>query len=216
MPILEPPRALLPLLFVVSLALPAAGQEAGSFRPLVTSDPIRVVSASEYAAEAKAAWEAIDDRTDEGALDRFIHRYADSDEATLAYAIRFERVRAAGSIERYNRFIEEHRLRLGTRVAMGEVFQLYRAEDRLSAYLDFIARYPGMPEAVAARLHGEQLAFQFATLLGTVEACDEFMLAFPEAAQIPAASELARKRLLAEHEAEYAAARSSSRPRTPW
>lgn len=206
MPMFASLRTVVPLLFVASLARPVMGQEPWEFRPLVASAPIRVVSAKEYAAEAKAAWELISDKTVEAALDGFIHRYSTSDEAALAYAIRFERVRAARSIDGYNRFIAEHPLRLGTRVAVSELFQLYRGEDRLSGYLDFVGRYPGTPEAVAARLHGEQLAFEFATLLQTVEACDGFMLAFADAAQVPAASELARKRLLAEHEAAYAEA----------
>lgn len=126
-----------------------------------------------------------------------------------AYSLRFELVRSSRSIDEYNRFIEAHPRRLGAQLAIAEVFELYRAEHRLSGYIDFLGRYPNTPEALVARAHAEQLAFTFATKVGTVKAYDGFLASFPDAPQAASAADLARRQMLEDHRAAYDEAAAS-------
>lgn len=189
------------------------GQQDGQgFRPIVTSGPIQVLAPEANAALAAEAWAAVTDRADPLLLDDFVRRFPESDEAVEAFSLRFQGVRAARSIAGYHRFIATYPRRAAVPVAIGELFALYRKQDRFSGYVDFVRRYPNTPEAVVARMHAEELAFELVTLLGTVEAYDGFLLAFPAAPQAQAAAELARKELLAQHRAAHAAKEAELSP----
>ncbi len=197
------------LAHLLALAPLLGAQESdSSFRPLVRSATFDVLAADQLEVRARATWEALGHSLAPPVLDELVRRYPTADTAAGAFALRLEGVRAKGTIPAYNAFLAVHSDRAASRGALGEVFALYREQHRLSGYLDFVRRYPGTPEAVVARLHAEALAFEFATKLDTLAAYDDFTLAFPEAAQVEGAMELARKRLLSIHEDRYEALRA--------
>lgn len=206
-----------PVLLALTLALdapasspiPQAGRGGQGPEILVTGGGATAVDSAKYAAQAAEAWAAVVDRSDPRALDAFTRAWPDSDPAVDAFTLRFEHVRASQSIAQYQDFILAHPRRLGTQLAIAELFDLYRGEDRLSGYIDFLARYPNTAEAVVARAHAEQLAFTFATKVGTVEAYDGFLAAFPDAPQAESAASLARRRALEDHRAAYERAAAS-------
>ena len=195
----------------VSPMAPPEGQKGQGKAPeiLVSGGGVSAVDSSKYAAEASEAWASVVDRSDARVLDAFTRVWPDSEPAAEAYSLRLELVRASRSIERYQDFILSHPRRLGTQLAIAELFELYRGEDRLSGYIDFLARYPNTVEAVVARAHAEQLAFTFATKVGTVDAYDGFLAAFPDAPQAESAASLARRRALEDHRAEFESAAAS-------
>lgn len=113
--------------------------------------------------------------------------------------------RTSQSIATYNEFIARYPDRAATPQAVGEVWQLYHAENRLSGYLDFIRRYPQTPHAVVAKYHAQQLAFEYAADFDTVTDYDAFLEAFPDAPQLEAVRLKAAARAKADEEVIYEA-----------
>ena len=70
-------------------------------------------------------------------------------------------MRHSQAIATYNEFITRYPDRAATPQAVGEVWQLYRAENRLSGNCHFIRRYPQTPHAVMPKYHAQQLAFEY-------------------------------------------------------
>jgi len=175
--------------------------------PNVSSGKLKIVGREPYEKEAEAAILALENPVDAKALDAYIARYPDSLGAGVAFAVRMSLLRGNPVAADYHRFIETYRDRTGSRLAIADVFVLYRRAHRLSAYLDFMRRYPSSPEASVARLHVHQLAFEFARRLDTAADYDGFVRMFPEAAQREAAEALAEERAVDEERARYEAAR---------
>jgi len=165
----------------------------------VTSRRIMVLTANEYNASAQKDWEAIPNKADAEFLDRFIQKYPTARQGRsffsnlnpVVFTLRYNLVQTSRSIREYNRFIETYPGTLATQLAIHEVFLLYRLEDRVSGYLDFMRRYPNTPHALVAKMRVEALMFQFATLVDRVEDYDAFIDTFPDAPQVQAAETLA-------------------------
>jgi len=84
----------------------------------------------------------------------------------------------------------------GTLATEQALFKLYRQQNSLSGYFDFIKRYPNTPQAVVAQLHVEALAFELASQLDTIADYDAFIEVFPTAAQVPAAEKMMQNQAL--------------------
>ena len=137
------------------------------------------------------------------ALDDFIRRYPDSNEARVAFAIRYRLLEVMPSIEGYNHFIETYPEKLQSQIAIQEVFKLYRAVDRVSGYYDFISRYPNTPQAMVAIMRIQELMFEFACVRDTEECYDAFIAAFPDAPQVEAAKKRAEQKAFEKVKSEY-------------
>ena len=124
------------------------------------------------------------------AMDDFISRFPDSPEARAVFAIRFSLLEQFPSIEGFNDFIQKYPDKLQTQIAIQEVFKLYCNQNRVSGYYDFIQRYPNTEQALVAKLYIQEIMFQYACQLDTVDEYDAFIEAFPDAPQV----ETARKK----------------------
>ena len=121
------------------------------------------------------------------AMDDFISRFPDSPEARAVFAIRFSLLEKFPTIEGYNDFIDKYPDKLQTQIAIQEVFKLYCNQNRVSGYCDFIKRHPNTEQALVATLYIQEIMFQYACQLDTVEEYDAFIEAFPDAPQVKAA-----------------------------
>jgi|GEM_PF-2503926 len=173
--------------------------------PVVSSPPVEVVDETRYTQEAQAAWKNVVDKSNPRYLDQHMGQFPAADTARTAFSLRYELVRNSQSIATYNAFIARYPDRAATPQAVGEVWQLYRADNRLSGYLDFIRRYPNTSHAVVAKYHAQQLAFEYAVDFDTVTDYDAFLEAFPDAPQLEAVRLKAATRAKADEEALYEA-----------
>ena len=162
---------------------------------IVTSVPATIQS-DNAALSAEQAWEALLNKADPVFLDHFIATYPESDEAKAAFTLRFNGVQTSRTIPHYHAFIEKYVDTLAAEQALYELFALYRQQNTLAGYFDFIKRYPNTSQAVIAKLHVEALAFELTTKLDTVEEYDSFIAMFPTAVQVLAAEKLAQKKFL--------------------
>jgi hypothetical protein len=178
---------------------------AAETAPIVSSPTVEVVNETRYTQEAQAAWKNVVDKSNPRYLDQHIGQFPEADTARTAFSLRYELARNSQSIATYNEFIAGYPDRAATPQAVGEVWQLYRAENRLSGYLDFIRRYPQTPHAVVAKYHAQQLAFEYAWDFDTVTDYDAFLEALPDAPQIEAVRLRAAERAKADEEALYEA-----------
>jgi uncharacterized Zn finger protein len=163
---------------------------------LTTSTPTPI-QPTDSPISAAAAWAAIPNKADPLFLDHFIARYPQSDEAEVAFTLRFNGVQTSRSIPEYQAFITKYTGTLAAEQALYELFELYQQQNTLAGYFDFIKRYSNTPQAVVARLHLETLAFELASRLDTVADYDSFIALFPNAAQVSAVEQLAQKKLAA-------------------
>ncbi len=171
--------------------------------PNVSIGGLKFVKSAEYEAAAATAFKQLANPLDPDQLDGFIAKYPDSTRAGLAFAARASFLRASPLAGEYHRFILRYHDRVGSRLAISDVFVLYRRAHRLSAYVDFMRRYPAAPEAAVARLHVHQLAFELARALNTAADYDAYARMFPDAAHRTAAESLAEERAVEEELALY-------------
>jgi len=160
---------------------------------LLTNIPTPIQSSKNAATKA---WAALPNKADPIFLDHFIATYPQSDQAQIAFTLRFNGVQTSRSILHYHAFIEKYRDTLAAEQALFELFELYQQQNTLSGYFDFIKRYPNTPQAVVAQLHVEALAFELASQLDTIADYEAFIDVFPTAAQVTAAEQLAQKQTL--------------------
>ncbi len=148
------------------------------------------------AAEARDYWQAMPNHLDQTALDQFIALFPNTDEATVAFSLRYALVKEAPTIEGYNLFIQKYPDRFQTQVAIQEVFKLYRDQDRAAGYMDFMNRYPQTEQALVAKLHLQTLMFEFVCKLNTEEDYDAYILTFSDAPHVPAVARLAEQKAI--------------------
>ena len=122
--------------------------------------------------------------SDPVALDDFIRRFPDSDQARIAFAFRYSLLEKMPTIEGYNEFIAKYPDKLQAQVAIQEVFKLYRYQNRVTGYYDFIKRYPNTQQAVVAMMRIQELMFEYVCKLDKEEEYDGFISAFPDAPQV--------------------------------
>ena len=176
----------------------AAAQE-----PNVSTGGLKFVKRTEYEAAAATALKQLANPLDPAQLDRFIAKYPDSRWAALVFAVRASFLRGSPLAAEYHRFIDRYHDRIGSRLAVSDLFKIYRRAHRLSCYLDFMRRYPDAPESAVARLHVHQLAFELARALHTADDYDAYVRMFPDAAHRPAAEAMAEERAIEEELALY-------------
>jgi hypothetical protein len=191
-------------ILLVSLACAAC---VWAQEPNVTTGGLKLVKRQEYEKAATGALKQLESALDAEQLDRFIAKYPESTAAGVAFAARASYLRGVAVTDEHHRFIARYRDRIGSQLAIADVFRIYRKAHRLSAYLDFMRRYPAVPEAAVARLQVHQLAFELARELNTSADFDAFARMFPDAAHRPAAEALAEERAIEEERALYEAAK---------
>lgn len=160
---------------------------------LTTSTPIPIQS-TDSPLSAAAAWAAVPNKADPLFLDHFMARYPQSDEAEVAFTLRFNGVQTSRSIPQYQAFIQKYAGTLAAEQALYELFELYRQQHTLAGYFDFIKRYSNTPQAVVAQLHIDTLAFELVTELDTIADYDSFIAMFPNAAQVSAVEQIAQQK----------------------
>ena len=181
-------RLLILIIFFITYPLHAA-------ELVLTSVPTPIQSDS-AASKATKAWAALLNKADPVFLDHFIVTYSQSDEAQVAFTLRFNGVQTSRSIPHYHAFLDKYAGTLAAEQALYELFELYRQQNTVAGYFDFIKRYPNTPQAVVAQLHIEALAFELTSQLNIVEEYDAFIDLFPQATQVSAAEQLAQKKAL--------------------
>jgi hypothetical protein len=129
-------------------------------------------------------------------LDHFIATFSQFDEAQVAFTLRFNGVQTSRSIPHYHAFLDKYAGTLAAEQALYELFELYRQQNTVAGYFDFIKRYPNTPQAVVAQLHIEALAFELTSQLNIVEEYEAFIDLFPQAIQVSAAEQLVQKKAL--------------------
>lgn len=145
-----------------------------------------VASADDSNKEAEKFFNAMspEEFTDPDALDDFIRRFPDSDQARIAFAFRYSLLEKMPTIEGYNDFIAKYPKKLQAQVAIQEVFKLYRYQDRVTGYYDFIRNHPNTQQAVVAMMRIQELMFEYVCKLDKEEEYDAFISAFPDAPQV--------------------------------
>lgn len=133
---------------------------------------------------------------DPDALDDFIRRFPDSEQARMAFAYRYSLLEKNPTIEGYNEFIAKYPDKLQAQIAIQEVFKLYRRQDRVTGYYDFIQRYSDTQQAVVAMMRIQELMFEYVCKLDKEEEYDAFISAFPDAPQVKNALEKAKQKAL--------------------
>jgi hypothetical protein len=155
------------------------------------------------------------DLTDSRILDEFITKYRETDSGRAAMAVRYKLLRDKGKAffdavgentiqdlpegdrsarrtqciqlaNEYNSFISVHQGTNGAYVAAIELLQLRRVLNEPQGYLDFIGRYPTLPEtqlAIDSLYQVEAESVLAADPGKSLEACDEFLQSYPNALQ---------------------------------
>jgi hypothetical protein len=170
---------------------------------------VRVLPFVAASSEASSTWSSLPDRSDPRVLDWFIARYPCSREAALALSLRHQILRAAPSIPEYHRFIGLYRTRAGSELALCELYDLIRKEDRLGGYADFLRRYPESPLARAAELWVHALSFAAVCKFKEVAEYEAFLETFPRAAQVPVVLALSTAQDLADAQAVFDAKKAA-------
>lgn len=129
--------------------------------------------------------------SDPVALDDYIRRFPDSEEARIAFAYRYSLLEQMPTIEGYNEFIAKYPEKLQAQIAIQKVFELYRYQNRVTGYYDFIKRYPNTQQAIVAMMRIQELMFEYVCKLDKEEEYDAYISAFPDAPQVKAALERA-------------------------
>lgn len=158
-------------------------------------------SAVEQAAER--AWNDLSDRTDARMLDQLIERYPNTETAKLAFLTRYFLLTQNPTIEGYNAFLAKYPQKFQSQMALQEVFNLYREQNRAAAWLDFLRRYPDTHQGLAAKLHLQTLMAQFAMLCDDEDTYDDFIGMFPDAPQIEVIMKLAENIAVAREKKEF-------------
>jgi hypothetical protein len=182
------------------VSLPALAQEE---RHAVIGPAVNIIDEEIYARRSQEAWENVVDRTNASYLDQHITQFPDATSAQVAFSVRYELMRQSASIVAYNKFIMHYADRAATPQAIGEVWELYRQENRFSGYVDFMRRYPNTPHAVVAKYHAQQQAFEFVLALDTVADYETYLQTFPDAPQVEAAQQKAAIRMRDDEQALY-------------
>lgn len=164
-----------------------------------------VASADDSNKEAEKFFNAMspEEFTDPDALDDFIRRFPDSDQARIAFAFRYSLLEKMPTIEGYNEFISKYPDKLQAQVAIQEVFKLYRYQNRVTGYYDFIKRYPDTQQAVVAMMRIQELMFEYVCKLDKEEEYDAFISAFPDAPQVEEAKKKALTKATEKEELIY-------------
>lgn len=147
--------------------------------------------------------------SDPVALDDFIRRFPDSDQARIAFAFRYSLLEKMPTIEGYNEFIAKYPDKLQAQVAIQEVFKLYRYQNRVTGYYDFIKRYPNTQQAVVAMMRIQELMFEYVCKLDKEEEYDAYISAFPDAPQVKEALGKALAKALENEQKEFEAFRKN-------
>ena len=161
---------------------------------VVTSPPIPI---QWEISEAKTAWAAVPNKADPLFLDHFIATYPQSNEAQVAFTLRFNGVQTSRSIPHYQAFIDKYASTLAAKQAIYELFELYHQQNTLTGYFEFIQRYPNSFPAKLAQLHLEALLFEKYSQLDSIRHYDNFIALFPTAAQVFTVMQLAQNKALA-------------------
>ena len=181
---------LLTAVFVAALTMSTFGAVALADEP--------VMSAADSNKEAEEFFNKMSPEqfSDPVALDDFIRRFPDSDQARIAFAFRYSLLEKMPTIEGYNEFIAKYPDKLQAQVAIQEVFKLYRYQNRVTGYYDFIKRYPNTQQAIVAMMRIQELMFEYVCKLDKVEEYDAYISAFPDAPQVKAVLERAKNKAL--------------------
>lgn len=161
--------------------------------------------ADESVSAAKKFFDAMSPEqfSDPIALDDFIRRFPDSEEARIAFAFRYSLLEHMPTIEGYNEFIAKYPEKLQAQIAIQEVFKLYRYQNRVSGYYDFIKRYPNTQQAIVAMMRIQELMFEYVCKLDKIEEYDAYISAFPDAPQVKAVLERALAKALDKQKEEF-------------
>jgi uncharacterized protein YoxC len=168
---------------------------------VVSACPAFSQSAAELAAERH--WNTLSDHTDPALLDELIERFPTTETARLAFMTRYFLLTQNPTIEDYNVFLSRYPQKFQSQMALQDVFNLYRDQNRAPMWLDFLRRYPNTQQGLVAKLHLQTLMAQFVMLQDDEETYDDFIETFPDAPQIPAIMELAEKRALEREQALF-------------
>jgi len=90
---------------------------------LLTSVPTPIQTSKNAATKA---WATLPNKADPIYLDHFIATYPQSDEAQIAFTLRFNGVQISRSISHYHAFIKKYQGTLAAEQALFELFELYR------------------------------------------------------------------------------------------
>ena len=148
--------------------------------------------------------------SDPASLDQFIRKYPNTQQARMAFVLRYTLLATAPSIQDYNEFINRYEDKDIVPIAIHEVYKLYCEQNRASGYYDFVARYPGSHQAIVATERLQQLFFEYVCLLDTEEDYDGFISLFPDAPQVEAALEKAKIKAVEAEKKEFDAFNKSS------
>lgn len=145
-----------------------------------------------------------DELRDPLVLDNFIRQYPDSNEARVAFALRYLQLKNNPSIDDFNKFIEQYPDKLQTQIALGELFDIYLKKKTVPGLYDFISQHPDTIQTWVAIHHIEQRMFEFAKVCNTEEGYDAFIEAFPDAPQVRLADDNAKNIAIESEQKEYA------------
>ncbi|WP_372365475.1 hypothetical protein [Candidatus Uabimicrobium sp. HlEnr_7] len=123
-------------------------------------------------------------------LDDHIAQHPYSSSSIAALEIREYFLDLSHSIDKYNKFIERYYDNIASLDKIDKVFALYKEQNRVSGYLDFIRRYPNTAHCFFAKQHIYNAVFSFVRSLNSVDDCEKFIELFPDAPQINEAIKL--------------------------
>src|SRR5207253_782732 len=103
----------------------------------------------------------------------------------------YQILRALPSIGAYHEFLSLYSGHVITELAQHELFALLTARGGAGDFAEFIARYPSSTLTPLAEIHLHALSFKAVVALGTIDGYDAFLLAFPNAVQVPTVVKLA-------------------------
>lgn len=159
---------------------------------------------------ARETFEVLSDEelTNAQELDKFIQIYEGTDQANIAFTLRFNLTRSSFDIGVYNEFIEHYGDTVAGQLAVTEVYELYQLRDEVPSYLNFMELYPNSRESFLAKLRVHNLLFDLATAVyesdqfsyeTKLDILYDFIFSNQDAPQVPAAEMLA-KMLEVEHQ----------------
>jgi hypothetical protein len=170
------------------------------------SKPAVFYFTSHYQQQASFAWQKRPRSLDPWWLDQFIATYPHSEEAPLAFTLRFAMTRGTAAIAAYESFIKTYPHTLATQQAIYELFSLYCNPQRqdltlhLKGCLAFMLRYPNTPHALVAQAEAQKTAFIKVTQADKLAGYKEYLALFPNAPQTVTVEQLALNKAVADEQ----------------
>ena len=153
-----------------------------------------------YETLAQSHFDRYDNIANTNELDNFIQMYKGTDQANIAFTIRFNLTRSSFDVGEYHNFIKLYSDTLAGKLAIFEVYDIIHKRSDIASYMDFMKRYPNANESIHAKLMVQKLLFNLAKDIvdnteidhdAKIQAIDDFISLNPDAVQVPAARMLA-------------------------